>query len=467
MRISSSWLRCRWPSGGRRRRPATEGSRVRARRSTRPRRGCRPCASAGPTWGRRSERWWAGRPRRSNRAWTPSRTGCRVRAPSARPRPSTIPRRSRTPRRRSAHRVRCTTFAGVSSFRRWVRPLTFGRPGQALGALSASSPDESPVWGLALLGGRSTVRADSRRGDDLHRFAIGRHMCPAFLVSLVAALLLWPTLAVGADPPPNAAPKFVSPPAVQGDAVVGATLTAVAVWTGEPAPTPSYQWRRCPATGGSCAQIADAAAATYVVTSADLGFRLGVRITLKNRFDSTNHSINQQSVTTAVVVVAPPTPAPTPTPTPTPAPSPKPDPTPDPTPASATSFTEPVAPIVDVKARATLLRPFPIVRIRGYFKRGGVRVTLLSVNAPSSAQVAARCVGSGCPVRSVRVASAPARLRAFERFLPADTVLQVRVTSAGRIGKYASFVIRAHSAPLRHDLRLMPGKSQPAACPTR
>jgi hypothetical protein len=240
------------------------------------------------------------------------------------------------------------------------------------------------------------------------------------------------------------------------------------VWTGEPAPTVKYQWRRCPATGGSCDPIAGATTATYVVTTADVGFRLGVRITLKNKVNS----INVQSVTTAVVVVAPgPTPTPTPTPTPVPSPSPKPDPkpdlTPDPTPAAATSFTEPVAPIVDVKARATLLRPFPIVRIRGYFKQGGVRVTLLSVNAPSSANVAARCVGSGCPVRSVRVASAPARLRAFERFLPAGTVLQVRVTSAGHIGKYASFVIRAHSAPLRHDLCLMPGKSKPATCPTR
>ena len=299
----------------------------------------------------------------------------------------------------------------------------------------------------------------------MHRFAIGRQTCPAFLVSLAAAaLLLWPTLALGADAPP----KFTSPPAVQGDAVVGATLTAIAVFTGEPLPTVKYQWRRCPATGGSCDQIADATAATYVVTSADLGFRLGVRVTLKNKVDS----INQQSVTTAVVVAAStpdptPTPTPTPTPSPTPRPSPKPDPTPDPTPASANSFTEPVAPIVDINARATLLRPFPIVRIRGYFKSGGVRVTLLSVNAPRSSHVAARCVGKGCPVRSVSVASAPARLRAFERFLPAGTVLQVRVTSAGRIGKYASFRIRAHSAPLRNDLCLMPGKTKPAACPTR
>jgi hypothetical protein len=299
----------------------------------------------------------------------------------------------------------------------------------------------------------------------LQRFAIGRQSCPAFLVSLAAAaLLLWPTLALGADAPP----AFTSPPAVQGDAVVGATLTAVAAWTGDPAPTVKYQWRRCPATGGSCATIVDATAATYVVTTADLGFRLGVKVTLKNRVTS----ISLQSVTTGVVVAAaPPTPIPTPTPTPTPAPSPtqtpKPGPTPDPTPAGATSFTEPVAPIVDVKARATLLRPFPVVRIRGYFKRGGVRVTLLSVNAPSSARIAARCAGSGCPVHSVRVASAPARLHAFERFLPAGTVLRIRVTSAGRIGKYASFVIRAHSAPLRNDLCLMPGKSKPSACPTR
>ncbi|MGZ4342530.1 MAG: hypothetical protein ACXVHX_10970 [Solirubrobacteraceae bacterium] len=293
----------------------------------------------------------------------------------------------------------------------------------------------------------------------MHSFAITRRKCPAFVVSFAAAALLWPTLALGADAPP----VFTSPPTIQGDAVVGATLTAAATWTGEPAPTVKYQWRRCPATGGSCDQIADATAAKYVVTTADLGFRLGVRITLKNKVDS----INQQSVTTAVVVAAStPPPTPTPTPAPSPTPSPNPDPTPDPTPASATSFTEPVAPIVDIKARATLLRPFPIVRIRGYFKQGGVRVTLLSVNAPSSATIAARCLGSGCPVRAVSVASAPARLRAFERFLPAGTVLQVRVTSAGRIGKYASFVIRAHSAPLRKDLCLMPNKSKPAACPT-
>jgi hypothetical protein len=107
------------------------------------------------------------------------------------------------------------------------------------------------------------------------------------------------------------------------------------------------------------------------------------------------------------------------------------------------------------------------VRIRGYFKPGGVRVTLLSVKAPRSAHIAARCLGQGCPVRTLSLPTAPARLRPFERFLPAGTVLQVRVTSAGSIGKYARFLIRARSAPSRTDLCLMPGRATPAACPTR
>jgi hypothetical protein len=106
------------------------------------------------------------------------------------------------------------------------------------------------------------------------------------------------------------------------------------------------------------------------------------------------------------------------------------------------------------------------VRIKGYFRPGGVRVTLLSVSGPRSAHVDVRCSGRGCPVPELSRTGAPARLRMFERFLPTGIVLQVRVTSSGRIGKYASFVIRARSAPLRTDLCLMPGQARPKACPS-
>jgi hypothetical protein len=293
---------------------------------------------------------------------------------------------------------------------------------------------------------------------------MGRPAGPALLSTLItAALLLLPSVALGAD----AAPVFTSGPVIEGDAVVGATLTAVATWTGQPAPVVKYTWRRCPATGRSCDQIDGATGRQYVVKAQDLGFRLGVTIHLKNKVDP---PASATSVTTDVVVL--PTTAssgPPPPPPPPPPADPDPGPTSEPvTPAEGTSFIEPVAPIVGpaVAARATLLRPFPVVRIRGYFKPGGVRVTLLSVNAPRSAHITARCVGGGCPVRTLSVASAPARLRPFERFLPAGTVLQVRVTRAGSIGKYASFVIRARSAPARRDLCLMPGRAKPAACPT-
>jgi hypothetical protein len=270
----------------------------------------------------------------------------------------------------------------------------------------------------------------------------------------MAALLLSPAAALGAD----AAPAFTFGPVIEGDAVVGATLTAVAKWTGVPDPVAKYTWRRCRATGGSCQGIADATAAQYVVTVDDLGFRLGVTIHLKNKVDP---PASEASVTTDVVVPALASSPPPPPGDPDPAPQPV-------TPAEGTSFAEPVAPIVSVALapRATLLRPFPVVRIRGYFKPGGVRVTLLSVNAQRSAHITVRCVGRGCPLRTLSLASAPARLRPFERFLPAGTVLQVSVTHAGRIGKYASFLIRARSAPLRRDLCLMPGRATPAACPT-
>jgi Ig domain of plant-specific actin-binding protein len=281
----------------------------------------------------------------------------------------------------------------------------------------------------------------------------------------VAAALLAAPVALAADP------VFTSGAALKGDAVVGSTLTVSATWTADPGTTVTYSWRRYSATGGSGTVITGATTATYVVTAADVGFRLGARIQLKTKGLT---AVKSDSVTTAIVLAAPapvpvptPSPLPTPNPNPTPQPSSDPNPKPDPVPAGATSFTEPVAPIVDVAAKSTLMRPFPIVRIRGYFKPGGVRVTLLSVSAPHSAHVTATCVGKGCPRRTVSVASAPARLRAFERFLPAGTLLALRVTSAGRIGKYASFVIRAHSAPLRKDLCLMPGKTKPAGCPTR
>jgi hypothetical protein len=289
-----------------------------------------------------------------------------------------------------------------------------------------------------------------------------RVLGPALLVGVATALLAWLPAAARAD----TAPSFTSAPVVHGDAFVGATLAVSATWTGDPPLTVKYQWRRCPATGGACQAIDGATAAQYVVGSADLGFRLAAKVTLKNPVDT----INMSSITTNVVVVAPPPPPPPPPTDPTPPPPPAPvlpDPMPGPaSTSSAASDTTPVAPITATAVRPTLLRPFPVVRLRGIVDGGGARITLLSVHAPRSARVSARCVGQGCPVATLSPRAAPARLRAFERFLPAGIVLEIRVTRPGSIGKYASFRIRAHAAPVRSDRCLMPEDTKPIRCPS-
>jgi hypothetical protein len=292
----------------------------------------------------------------------------------------------------------------------------------------------------------------------LGAFTRGRPLGAALIGAVGAALLLWPLAASAADAPP----AFTSGPTIQGDAVVGATLEALVTFTGTPTPTVKYTWRRCPATGGACVAITGATAPKYVVSAADVGFRLGVRVQLKNTLDT----VSASSVTTAIVVTAPP-PQPTPDPPPPP-PTPDPYPAPPVTPTDAASSSAASATsAAGLAAAPKLLRPFPVVRIRGYFVRGGARITLLSVKGPSAARISARCFGHGCPKRALTRRGAKARLHPFERFLPAGTILQVRVTSATSIGKYVSFRIRARRAPLRHDRCLMPGGSKPVGCPAR
>jgi hypothetical protein len=111
------------------------------------------------------------------------------------------------------------------------------------------------------------------------------------------------------------------------------------------------------------------------------------------------------------------------------------------------------------------MQPFPTVRIRGYSVAGGARITLFSVHGKPSARVRAVCVGSGCPHGQVRPVNPPARLRALERFLPAGTLLQIRVTGGSAIGKYTSFRILARRPPRRVDRCLVPGRWVPVPCP--
>jgi hypothetical protein len=110
-----------------------------------------------------------------------------------------------------------------------------------------------------------------------------------------------------------------------------------------------------------------------------------------------------------------------------------------------------------------LLRPFPVVRIKGRLLGGGALVTLLRVRAPSTATVDVRCNGPRCRLR--RRSFGSGHITALERFLRAGTRITIRVSKPNAVGKYVRLVIRDGAAPHRRDACLIPGSGKPAECP--
>jgi hypothetical protein len=130
-----------------------------------------------------------------------------------------------------------------------------------------------------------------------------------------------------------------------------------------------------------------------------------------------------------------------------------------------------------VRPPLKLMEPFPIVRIAGVLTASGVRLSVLSAQAPVGARVTVTCRGRGCPTASESRVAASSRkkhratvvvisFRRFERSLWAGVVLQVRIFRPGRIGKYTRFVIRHHGLPERVDECLGPAGRTPISCPT-
>jgi PKD repeat protein len=122
---------------------------------------------------------------------------------------------------------------------------------------------------------------------------------------------------------------------------------------------------------------------------------------------------------------------------------------------------------IRVRRRSVLMYPFPVVSLAGSVSDGGARVRTLEVRAPRRSRITVKCQGDGCPVERLRTTSATPRVlfRRMAGFLPAGTVIAVRVTKGSLVGKYTRWVIRGGRLPARTDLCLYPSRSKPARCP--
>jgi hypothetical protein len=129
------------------------------------------------------------------------------------------------------------------------------------------------------------------------------------------------------------------------------------------------------------------------------------------------------------------------------------------------------------QAPPILLQPFPVVRLVGLDTSSGVRLIVFTVLAPVTSRITITCRGHGCPTKLENRLAASRKHKSkrgslliafprFQRSLQAGITLEVRVSKAGRIGKYTKFVIRRGKLPARADACLNPANSQPMPCPS-
>lgn len=79
------------------------------------------------------------------------------------------------------------------------------------------------------------------------------------------------------------APANTVAPTITGTTNIGDTLTEHdGTWSGYPAPTFIYQWKRCDSAGANCSDIAGETTSTYVIAAGDAGYRIRVTVTATN-----------------------------------------------------------------------------------------------------------------------------------------------------------------------------------------
>lgn len=212
-------------------------------------------------------------------------------APQAVPVNTTQPTISGTPTVGSALTATQGTWSGspTSFTLQWVRcPASGGLPDGSDCAFIGGAMTQAYIVSSGDLGSRLRVRVTASNPDG----------------SAVAASNATTAVTAASQPPVR-----VADPTIVGGARSGSTLTATpGQWSNNPTSF-SYQWVRCPTSGGNpqgtdCAAIGGATVQAYQLVAADVGRRIRVRVTARNTDGSATAASN------ATAVVQPPAPAP-------------------------------------------------------------------------------------------------------------------------------------------------------------
>jgi hypothetical protein len=256
--------------------------------------------------------------------------------------------------------------------------------------------------------------------------------------------VLFATLVIAAVAPGEAraaAPVNLTPPSVFGEATVGRLLVGFpGVWSSDASLELGYQWRRCPPIG-PCTDIPGATTLAYWAAPGDAGQRIVLRVTARS--GDAMAVRDSEPTERAPGGSAFPGGASTPPPA---------------VPSAATP----------ARRRARWLEPFPEVRIRGTFSMRWTRITRFTVRGPTGTAIAIECRGRGCPFRDrLRTVKRRTllRLSGLERGFRPGVVIVLRVTKPGRIGKATRIWMRRGRPPGRWDGCVMPGSTEPVACP--
>src|SRR5207247_699813 len=97
-------------------------------------------------------------------------------------------------------------------------------------------------------------------------------------------------------PPANNVPPSITGTVSRDQALVAANGS----WSGYPAPSFGYQWRRCDTGGGTCVDITGATAASYRVAVGDVGGSLRVVVAATNASGSATATSSATTVVTGV-----------------------------------------------------------------------------------------------------------------------------------------------------------------------